>query len=365
MKKNIYERNVGIDLLRILLMFMIVILHVVGYGGIIENVEINSLNYYLIWLLEIICFVCVDCYAIISGYVGIDSKYKFSNIIILWLKVFLYSILLYLFVAGVLEKNFDFITLIKNFFPVIMGNYWYFTSYFILFLFMPFINNFYDKISKRQLNFVMLLLFLFMSIIPTLQARDIFCTVNGYSSFWLIYLYLIGAFLKKNHLLSNKKINTNLLVFIYLFSVFITFALKILFDKRILLPSLILKDGGAFVNYTSPTVIISSICLILLFTSIKFKNNFFKKTIQIISPLTFSVYLISDNYYIRTYFINNKFIYASNFSPAKIVLFVLSLSFLIFCICITIDYIREYLFKKMKIHDKLKKIDCIILEEAK
>ena len=51
------ERNYGIDMLRIFAMFLIVILHCLGQGGILNNVIPNSLQYKFSWFLEI-CAYC-------------------------------------------------------------------------------------------------------------------------------------------------------------------------------------------------------------------------------------------------------------------------------------------------------------------
>lgn len=70
---EIKERNYGIDLLRIVTMFMIVNLHVYWYGEILWSNKLYffSVKYNIVWLLEIICYVAVNCYALISGFVGI------------------------------------------------------------------------------------------------------------------------------------------------------------------------------------------------------------------------------------------------------------------------------------------------------
>ena len=47
------ERNIGIDLLRIVSMFMVVILHVLGHGGILNATIPFSFNHNLLWILEI------------------------------------------------------------------------------------------------------------------------------------------------------------------------------------------------------------------------------------------------------------------------------------------------------------------------
>ena len=88
------ERIIGIEFLRIISMFFIVILHVLGRGGILNNCELFSPNYFLAWLLEILAFCSVNCYGMISGYVGVNSNFKYSNIIKLWLQVLFYTLII-------------------------------------------------------------------------------------------------------------------------------------------------------------------------------------------------------------------------------------------------------------------------------
>lgn len=74
-------RNYGIDALRIVSMLMVVTLHVLGHGGVLKIAE--SEKYWIVWFLEISAYCAVNCYALISGYVGVYSKYKFSNLALL------------------------------------------------------------------------------------------------------------------------------------------------------------------------------------------------------------------------------------------------------------------------------------------
>lgn len=87
-------RNYGIDFLRMISMIMIVMLHTLGHGGILRSVSFLSLHYQIAWLLEVIAFGAVNTYAMISGFVSVDSHFKISNILILWLQVLFYGILI-------------------------------------------------------------------------------------------------------------------------------------------------------------------------------------------------------------------------------------------------------------------------------
>ena len=50
------KRNIGIDLLKIVSMLMIVTLHMLGHGGVLDNMPPMSRCYQVAWLIEIACY---------------------------------------------------------------------------------------------------------------------------------------------------------------------------------------------------------------------------------------------------------------------------------------------------------------------
>ena len=75
------ERNYGIDLLKIISMYMVVQLHVLGCGGILGNCEKFSFNYYVAWFLEISAYCAVNVFAMITGYLMVEKKINRFKII--------------------------------------------------------------------------------------------------------------------------------------------------------------------------------------------------------------------------------------------------------------------------------------------
>lgn len=60
------KRNIGIDLLKIVSMLMIVTLHMLGHGGVLDNMPPMSRCYQVAWLIEIACYGAVNCYALVD-----------------------------------------------------------------------------------------------------------------------------------------------------------------------------------------------------------------------------------------------------------------------------------------------------------
>ena len=71
------ERNYGIDCLRLVAMFMIVIIHILGKGGIVKAA--TGYKFAEAWFWEISTCCAVNCYAMISGYVYYSDSEKNFN----------------------------------------------------------------------------------------------------------------------------------------------------------------------------------------------------------------------------------------------------------------------------------------------
>lgn len=345
------SRNYGIDALRLLAMYMVVILHVLGCGGILESATVGSVNYYGVWLLETAAYCAVDVFAMISGYVMISAKFNVFKIIPLWLTVFFYSALITL-----LFRFVPFLTIIhavstkelisRIFLPVTSGTYWYFTSYFALFFFIPFINTLLLSLSKKQHFSLCATIITLFSLMPVLGLKhfDIFSMNWGYSAWWLISLYVIGAYLKVYPVTISKR----KCIFLYFLSILVAWLSKIAtqIPARIFLGRNI--AGGIFIDYTSIFIITSGIALLLFFRQIKL-NTAIQKAISFASPLAFSVYLIHTHPIIYNFVLKNTLCHLTNESIFSIFVKVLFIAFSIFIVCLFIDLFRSLLFSVLRI----------------
>lgn len=342
-------RNYGIDLLRIFSIFLVAILHVLGHGGVLASTA-SRWHYSAAWALEILAYPAVNCFVLISGFVGYrGEKYapKLRNIISIFFTVLFYSA-----GVGVLLRLVDpsLITLTQvkdSFFPLIKEQYWFYSSYFGVFLLSPIINLFVCKASPKQLYIASLTVFLFGFI--TLESNA-FILNNGYSVIWFAFVYLLGAIMKKHDVVSKLSGLTCTLTFLIAF--LCTAIPKVIFTFS---KSPFLYDhAGYFISYTSPTVLLMAVALVSMFSKGRF-NRFSAAVISFFSTSAFSVYLIHDNRYIRALFMTDSFKFANNYNPITLVLIVLGSAATIIIICTLIDKLRSLLFWVLKI-DKLSEL---------
>ena len=111
-------------------------------------------------------------------------------------------------------------------------------------------------------------------------------------------------------------------------------------------------DGGILIDYVSPTVIIASILLVLIFRNINFRG-YSIKIISFFSPLAFSVYLIHNNNLINKYIIIDCLKQIVDLKWYLFVIVIMGSTICIYILCSMIDLIRVLLFKKFKVKKEI------------
>lgn len=343
------ERNLGIDLLRILSMFMVVLLHILGTGGVLSNTVTLSLNYNVAYFIEIAAYCAVNCYALVSGYVGLNSRHRFSNIAALWLQVVFYCVVITTTMFFFYPQLINWKSFVKAFFPVTFSSYWYFTAYFCMWFFIPIMNTAIKKLNKKEMG--QCLLCGGIIIIPISLLTDSFGLNKGYGVIWLAFLYLTGAYIAEYDLLKCFSAKKSLIVVVL--SVFISWTAKLLFIK------FLGKDNffdSKIQNYVSPFVFLEAVALLSLFSKIKPVGKT-AKLISVLSPLCFSVYLIHTHPLIFYNVFSDLFSKLAKASAPVMNIGVLASAVAVYIGCSAIDSVRLWLFKKLQIKKKLDSIE--------
>ena len=353
--KQSLSRNYGIDLLRMVSMYMVCVLHMLLHGQVLDNAPAGSVNYFVAYLLFIASYCGVNCFALISGYVGITSNFKYRKITRLWLQAFFYTAgigLLCYFVNPAWVGKRD---LVKALFPVCTGAYWYLTAYALMFFAIPQLNLILEKMDKVSVKRFIWIFFFFFSLI------DLFPIVNrvagivnsGCSALWLAYLYIIGGFIRKYgaaelFAFSGK----NRLAFIggtYARLGFYLLCTLAAFGVRCLGHEVMMSRFGSdpfclrAVSNNTPFILFAAIALFELFSHLKIERG--SKVIDFAAPLAFGVYLIHENELVRRNLVTGAFAKLPELSPWLFPFAVIGIALAVYAACSLIDYIRQQLFK--------------------
>lgn len=339
------ERNHGIELLRIFAMLLAAVLHILKKGGVITASEGNLAAYSTVWLLEAAAYCAVNCYALISGYVGYSDRPKplrLARCIELWLQVVFYSVIITTVycIAGVGSVGVS--DFADAFLPVTSKQYWYFTAYIGMFFFIPLLNALVRRLNRRALVSLCIMLIAVFSLYDTFASfwkKDPLALVGGHSPLWLGVLYIFGAAMKKLRVpesMSSKKA-----LLIYASAAVFTALFKITGDRL-----LRFVPGSLFVRDTSPTVLLCAAALLVAFARLKPCRKLTEFAV-LFAPAAFGVYLLHVSPLVFEHVIGNRFAFIGRLPFPLIPFAVLASAGVILAVGLAADKVRILLFKAL------------------
>lgn len=347
---NISERILGIDIIRIVSMLMILVLHICLQGGILDALTVGSAAYGAAWLLESFCYCAVNCYALITGYVMYSAErknFKYSRIIPLWLQVFVWSVLIVILFKVFGHAELTVKDVISAVFPILNSRYWYFTAYFGMFFLIPFFNILIDNIDKKGYICLIATLFSVFSFLPFVIMEDPFITKFGYSTLWLTVLYFAGAFIRRTE--QEITVKKRVWTVIYILSSVISFISS-------MLPQLIIGEsvdtGGSTYAYSSPFTVASAVSLFMLLKDIRIKNRFVTRAVEKAAAVSFGVYLIHVDPLVFNCIFKGMFSGLTELPCFIMIIDIIAYSVLLYAVLGTADYIRLFIFGKLKVKER-------------
>lgn len=337
------RRVPGADLLRIVSMLMILTSHFFVHGNVLGSLKPGQPYFVICWFIEALCYVMVNCYALITGYFQSQTKFKLKKLLLLWGQIVFLSGGLYL--VCVLSGRVDFSAeaFLDAAFPVTMQRYWFATAYVILYALSPLLNFAISRMNRREHAVCLAVLCgVFVVFRNFTYWKDFANLHGGYSWSSLVVLYMIGAYLCRYPIHIRHP-------FLWYFGLSAVTA-----ASRIVLTNLYYRFGfdssyiKMFMQYNSVTVVAASVCLFVFFVNLKIENRFVLRFIRFFSPATFGVYLIHEQKEIKEILwdVINPSVYTSSaLLLPYLILTVVSL----FLICAVIDKLRHGLSRALHI----------------
>lgn len=342
------SRHSKFELLRIVSMFLIILYHFIYHGNLIENCQ-NKITYFILIFIEYLTIIHVNSFILVSGYFQSTCKIKQSKIWQLINSSLFYRITIasIFSICGmiVLTK----VNIIHILFPLNLNEYLFIKFYIFLYCLTPFINKLIDNMTKKEFKKLIITLFIIFSILPYITGGKAFDN-SGYTLYNFVFLYFLGAYLRKYPLNNFNKLKTSCIKKrIVLLNLFIICALLntviIIVSKKLVLRGPVFNEiFGNFVTmslmYSNPIIIVQTIIYFLFFDTLKISSNFINK----ISKLTLGVYLIHDNSLIRKFLYGFFKVKNRQFYSIRMIIYIIIISLVVYIICLTIEYLRQKLF---------------------
>ena len=323
-------RKSNFELLRFICMISIILHHFVCFHNVKEviNFDGSSIVYYLFCSggkLGVVLF------AMITGYFMIECKASIKKLFLLEGQVLSYSIVIFLIVFCLGNINITANDIVKSFFPNILGTYWFFSSYFILYLIIPYLNKLISVISKKDFFKLLIIGFVFLVLIPTLVIYK--KEISG--TLYLIYYYLIGGYIRK-YCKNNNSSNRYLVDFF--FSYFFMLVITFILGKLSLINSIL--DGYILFFEHLGSIFIFG-CAVSLFLWFKNLNIGQSKIINTLGSVSFGVYLFHENFFIRNLLWNKLFVSSRYYGSFMFFIYGIFISISIYFLGGSIEFIRK------------------------
>lgn len=343
------KRQSGIELLRIIIMFQIVILHLYVYGNLTDHANRHGgvTNFFFdgVWVLG---RMPVDVFVLIMGYFMVSSEMNLKKTFIRWRKVYV-TMLFYSLVLGAVyflfirpEETPKAYEIIKLFMPFTSRRWYFLSAYLVVLALSPFLNVVLQQLTKKQYLIFMGIVFFVMSVWSTLakvpevnkviSISKIVDSFMGKSVGGFLLMYIVGGYLRR-FTTEHKKPQLKFLA-IFFACCAADLALHLIFPKHYV--------SGVFGQFNNPLVVIEAAVIFLFFRDM----HFYSGVINAIAATTIGIYAIHEFSCIRYWlwelnFENERF---AGIGLPQGYLAAFGYCVLIFVVCSLLDMLRQRLF---------------------
>lgn len=290
------HRNLQIELLRILAMFMIVLGHAFTYGHALENFGGGKITFALILLIKTCTIPGTDIFVLISGYFLINTKPSVKRILTVWIQILFYSLGIYLVLAVTGLESLSIVELIKHSLPVAFNKYWFMRVYFYLLLCAPFLNILLHSLSEKGYRVLILLGVLLMVIPASIPVISVFNKEAGNGILWFMLLYVTGAYFSKHP--PKRKVHVYFVVAALM--IFFAWASRIGVD---FISAKLGFDGvgsSRFSTFDSFPIYLFSVCMLCAAICYKKREQSANGVVLFFSGSTAGIYMIHEHPLVRS-----------------------------------------------------------------
>lgn len=280
------SRNSNIEFIRILAMFFITAHHFAIWGY-FNHDGIQGLNINIVWLqiLETLGKIGVDLFILITGYYSLNAKPKMQKVFQLTNKVRTYTLGLFVILLFYGQIQFGLRLAVASVFPTLRILYWFITIYVILYIFSDYLALLIKKLTKSQVEKLILLNVLIFMIIPTFLL--------GWNSILtdLIPVFFLGLYIRiyqvSDKFLKFLKLGSMFSIVFILFCIMIADGLGLFLKKEIFITS----ATRFIVTGSSPLALVLAAYIFSRTIVLKARAN---KLINWAGSSALAIYLIQD-----------------------------------------------------------------------
>jgi len=321
----------GLDLIRVLAMFFVILVHSTTFYG-FTNTNINSFALFIVGMGRYLSFTCVPLFMVLTGFLNYSktpSKKYFAKIIKVLIEYIMCGVVVAIVNKFCFNSSDTFLDIVCKILTFEFPAYsWYIKMYVVLFFLTPFLNYCYKAIpDKYRWVFIISLCLIF---------ANTYLSTAWFFGYPLMY-YFIGLFLRDKNFKVNK---------LLLFGVILTICvLQTVLFKYNVVPRYTVE------NHNNLGCVILTVAIFLLFYDFKIKNgtklkNKVCKILRIIANASLSTFLVSVIFESFTSELFTRLSLTTFNTKLPYLAYLTPLKFILSVVCgIAINFISTQLFK--------------------
>lgn len=342
-KNHVVERNVSLDALRVFCMFLIVLGHAIVHGQVLESLSQRSMQFYLVSIIRAFLSVHVDCFVMLSGYFLCMHTFRLKKVFSLWIQAFFWSLLLYLLLCACGVVAFQWGALLKACLPFTQRRYWFVTSYFLMYLLMPFLNAAIRTMSQRQHAAFLTAFFAVYIALQNVVFWIKFTSMDETDPLLFAFLYVLAAYFRRYPPKRTRKNYISIMTLLCLFAA----AWKIVVSELTSRITGRAMGADVFLANNSITMILAAACLFRFFEGLQISNRHVQKITVLLTPLTFGVYLIHEQPEVRK-FLWWQLLRPDRFAKSPLLVGILiGIAAAVFLTCAILEFFRQKAFNTL------------------
>ena len=369
-QSTVKKKNANIELLRLIAMVFVVTVHLLDKGhSLVDPINEPSASAYIAWLLESFTIMSISLFILISGYFLVKSSFKLGRLLEIVFAAVFYALGAFIVCVLVGETSLSGMSaydLLDKIFPIHMNLYWFITSYVIIYMASPLINKAVLALSEKQLRYVIILLLIYESLFKSVLPVRLSTDKMGYSTFWLVIMYIIGAYIRVHGLKIFEKPKVAGLT--YVICALLSFAENILImfisDRFGHLKEL----RGISLEHNHVILLTEAVSLFCFFVYRKELSEGISRFVCAISPFSLGIYLVHENMSVRYKWPEWLGVtHLNELNPAMFLLKYVYAILVVSAIGLAIDFIRVHavglirkLLKESKLTASMKRFDRAI-----
>jgi len=285
------ERNVNMDIMRILALFLVISVHFFLWND-FYGMSMDTAEAFFLSVIRTISMSCVPLFLMLSGallsgrsLLPVNRNYlkKPGELLLIY---FLCTIILIFFRSMILHEPMSLRDMIVNLFSFSQYS-WYVFMYVGLFILIPYFNFIWNKLNDRWDKIILIVILCVLTTLTSILNIRQTILPEIWSGIYPVSYYFLGAYISKEY--EKIKIKKNVIFMVWVISAFIFSAFNFIISRKDRYAMGAWNDWGSYEN------IILSLLVFVFILKLDTGNmkTRWRKILKVVSGWTYVAFMLS------------------------------------------------------------------------